>query len=176
MRLKGKKIAVFVAPMYEDIEFWYPYYRLQEEGAEVVTIGPENTVYNGKHGIPAKPDKEIDDVRAIDFDALVITGGYSPDHMRRTPAMVEFVREMNKQDKPIAAICHAAWMLASADVIRGKQVTSFYSIKDDVTNAGGEWVDIKVVKSDNIITSRQPKDLPAFCTAIIEVMSEVPVS
>ncbi len=173
MRLGEKKIAVFVAPLYEDLEFWYPYLRMQEEGAEVVSIGPENTSYQGKHGISVTPDESIDKVRAIEFDALIIPGGYSPDHMRRSPAMVEFVKEMDKQRKPIAAICHGGWMLASADVVRGKNVTSFYSIKDDMVNAGANWEDIKVVKYENLITSRTPADLPAFCTAIIEVLASV---
>jgi protease I len=176
MILKGKRIAVFVAPMYEDLEFWYPYYRLKEEGAEVLSVGPDTTVYNGKHGMPAKPDKVINDIRATDFDAVVIPGGYSPDYMRRTPAMIEFIKEMDQQDKPIAAICHGPWILASADVIRDKQVTSFYSIRDDIINAGGRWEDSEVVKSDNIVTSRQPKDLPAFCKTLIEMVSQVPVS
>ncbi len=171
MKLKGKKIAVFLGPMYEDLEFWYPYLRLKEEGAEVDSIGIERTSYPGKRGIPATPDKTIDQTKAIEYDALVIPGGYAPDHMRRSPDMVKFVREMDKQRKPIAAICHGPWMLISADVIRDKDVTSYHSIKDDIENAGAKWIDLKVVKTDNIITSRKPDDLPAFCTTIIEAMA-----
>jgi protease I len=171
MKLQGKKIALFVAPLFEDLELWYPYYRLQEEGAEVVVIGPEKTRYTGKHGVPVESSLAISETRAIEFDALVIPGGYSPDHMRRNPAMVEFVREMDKQRKPVAAICHGPWMLASADIVKGRRVTSFFAIKDDLVHAGAEWVDIKVVKNENLITSRVPDDLPAFCTAIIEVLS-----
>ncbi|MBD3401421.1 DJ-1/PfpI/YhbO family deglycase/protease [candidate division GN15 bacterium] len=172
MKLQGKKVAVFVADLYEDLEFWYPYYRMQEEGAEVVAIGPKAGTFRGKHGVPATADKGIDEVKAIEFDALIIPGGYSPDHMRRSPNMVEFVREMDKQDKHIASICHGGWMLASAEVVDGKQVTGFHSIEDDLVHAGAEWVDLKVVKSENLITSRTPKDLPAFCTAIIEAVAE----
>jgi protease I len=171
MKLKDKKIALFVAPMFEDLEFWYPCLRMREEGADVVAIGLGKTTYTGKHGLKATADESIDNTRAIEFDALIIPGGYSPDRMRRSPAMVEFVREMDKQRKPIAAICHGPWMLASADVVRDKEVTSFYSIKDDMVNAGANWVDHKDVRSDNIITSRNPDDLPSFCTAIIEVMT-----
>ncbi len=171
-KLDGKKVALFVAPMYEDLEFWYPYYRLIEEGAEVVRIGPEKATYTGKHGVPAEADESIDNVKAMDFDALVIPGGYSPDHMRRNARMVEFTKEMDKQRKPVAAICHGGWMLASADIVKGKEVSNYHSIKDDMTNAGAEWRDLPVVKSQNLITSRTPDDLPAFCTGIIEVMSE----
>ena len=171
MKLKGKKIAVFVAPLFEDLEFWYPYYRLQEEGAEVKAIGPEKKQYTGKHGLSAVPELAINETRAIDFDALVIPGGYSPDHMRRNPDMVEFVREMNKQRKVVGAICHGPWMMASADIVKGKKVTGFQSIKDDLENAGAEWADIKAVKDGNLVTSRRPDDLPAFCTAMIEAIS-----
>lgn len=176
LTLSNNKVAIFVAPMYEDLEFWYPYLRLQEAGAEVVSIGPKQEVYTGKHGLKVIPDKSIDSTKAIEYDALVIPGGYSPDHMRRVPEMVEFVREMDKQNKPIAAICHGPWMLASADVIKGKKVTSFFSIKDDLINAGADWIDLKAVKSDNIITSRFPDDLPAFCTTIIEVLENAMVA
>lgn len=172
MKLKSKNIALFVAPLFEDLEFWYPYYRMQEEGAEVTVIGPAKETYKGKHGVPATADVGIDDVKAFDFDALIIPGGYSPDHMRRSPKMVEFVAEINQQRKMIAAICHGGWMLASADVIKGKKVTSFFAIKDDLVNAGAHWVDLQVVKSDNLVTSRTPDDLPAFTTALIEAVAE----
>ncbi|MDD2427351.1 MAG: type 1 glutamine amidotransferase, partial [Eubacteriales bacterium] len=103
-----------------------------------------------------------------DYDALVIPGGFSPDYMRRNPATVEFVRAMVAADKVVAAICHAPWMLASADAIRGKKVTSFFSIKDDLINAGADWVDQEVVVDGKIITSRNPKDLPVFLKTIIK--------
>ena len=169
--LKEKKIALFVADMYEDLEFWYPYYRMKEEGAEVTVIGPEAVDYRGKHGVPAKADHSILSVKPKGFDALIIPGGYAPDHMRRSPAMVNFVRQMHEQGKPVAAICHAGWMLASADIIRGRKVTSFHSIKDDMIHAGAEWVDQEVVEDARIITSRRPGDLPAFCRTIIASFS-----
>ena len=170
MRLQDKKIALFVANLYEDLELWYPYLRMKEEGASVTIIGPQMDTFTGKHGIPAKTDKPITLVTAKEFDALIIPGGYSPDHMRRSPEMIEFVKQMNEQGKIIAAICHAGWMLASAGIINEKSVTSFYSIKDDMVNAGAQWVDEEVVKDGNIITSRNPGDLPAFCRTIIEAM------
>lgn len=170
MRLQDKKVAVFVADLFEDLELWYPYLRMQEEGAEVTLIGPQRETYTGKHGLTARADRAITDVKSADYDALIIPGGYSPDHMRRVPEMVEFASEIDKQRKPLAAICHGPWMIASACELNGRAVTGFHSIKDDLVNAGAEWKDLKVVKSDNLITSRTPKDLGAFCTAIIEVL------
>lgn len=171
MKLKGKKIALFVADVYEDNEYWYPYYRMKEEGAEVVTIGPEAASYESKHGVPAKADRSIRDVNAADFDALVIPGGYSPDHMRRVPEMVEFVRRVHERGRPVAAICHAGWMLASAGIVKGRRTTSFFSIRDDMRNAGAEWVDEEVVEDAGIITSRYPPDLPAFCRTLIAALA-----
>lgn len=171
MKLKGRNLAIFIEELYEDMEFWYPYYRMKEEQADVVVIGPEIASYKGKKGMPANSDRSIHDVDASDYDALIIPGGYSPDHMRRRPEMVEFVKEMNAQNKIIAAICHAPWLLVSAGIIKGKKATSFFSIKDDIVNAGANWVDEEVVKDGNIITSRKPDDLPAFCKAIINSLS-----
>lgn len=171
MKLNGKHIAIFVADLFEDLEFWYPKIRMQEEGAQVVAIGPQQTSYTGKHGMPATADKGIDDVSPDAFDALIIPGGYSPDHMRRHDKMIEFVRTIHEQDKPVAAICHAGWMLASADILGGVRVTSFFSIKHDMQHAGATWVDEEVVVDQKIITSRNPGDLPVFCQTIIETVA-----
>jgi len=172
MRLRGKKIAIFIEKMYEDLEFWYPYIRMKEEEADVCIVGSKVDTYEGKHGLTVKSDQSIIGVKTDEFNALIIPGGYSPDHMRRTPEMIEFVKKMNDEKKPIAAICHAGWMLASADIIKGKKVTSFYSIKDDLIHAGAEWIDQEVVKDGNIITSRNPNDLPAFCKEIIKTLEK----
>lgn len=172
MKLRGRKIAVFLEKMYEDLEFWYPYLRMKEEEAEVCVVAPKVETYEGKHGLPAKADQSIVAVRTNEFNALIIPGGYSPDHMRRVPEMVRFVKKMNEEKKLIAAICHAPWMLASADIIKGKKVTSYFSIKDDLIHAGAEWVDQEVVKDGNIITSRNPNDLPAFCKEIIKTLEK----
>ncbi|NIR46910.1 type 1 glutamine amidotransferase [candidate division KSB1 bacterium] len=171
MRLKGKKIAIFIEDIYEDLEFWYPYYRMKEDGAEVTIVGSTKESYSGKNGVPAKADIKINDAKTGDFDALIIPGGYAPDRMRRASAMVEFVKAMHEEGKVIAAICHAGWMLISADVLNGKKVTSFFSIKDDMINAGANWVDEEVVRDGNLVTSRKPDDLPAFCQAIIGLLS-----
>jgi protease I len=171
MKLKGKRIAIFLEKMYEDIEFWYPKLRMKEEGAEVVVIAPRVDTYTGKHGIPARSDQAIVAVKEEEFNGLIIPGGYSPDHMRRVPEMIEFVRNMYNKDKVVAAICHAGWMLASAGIIKGKKVTSYYSIKDDLINCGAQWIDQEVVRDGKLITSRNPDDLPAFCKAIIESLA-----
>jgi protease I len=171
MSLKEKKVALFVADIYEDMEFWYPYYRLKEEGAEVVVLAAEKGSYQSKHGVKVQAEQGIDEVSADSFDALVIPGGYSPDHMRRNPKMVEFCKIMGESGKVVAAICHGGWMLASAGIIQGKKVTSFYSIRVDMENAGAQWVDEPLVKDENIITSRVPDDLPRFCRSIIDSLS-----
>jgi protease I len=170
--LTGKRVALFLENKYEDLEFWYPKLRLKEAGAEVVVIAPKKTSYTGKNGLSAEADLSIEGVKPEEFHALIIPGGFSPDFMRRTPAMVDFVKNMHKENKPIAAICHAGWMLASAGILKGKRATGYFSIKDDMVNAGAEWIDKEVVVDGNIITSRNPNDLPAFCKAIISSLSD----
>jgi len=169
-RLEGKRVAVLVADLYQELEFWYPYLRLREEGAEVVAVGPERRVYKSKLGYPARATVGAEEVRVEDFDAVVIPGGYAPDHLRRKRELVEFVRKMAQAGKVVAAICHGGWMLCSARVVEGKRVTSFYAIRDDLENAGAIWVDEPVVVDGNIITSRVPDDLPAFLQAIISAL------
>ena len=172
MTLEGKKVALLVEDVYEDLEFWYPYYRLKEAGCEVEVLGAGKDAYESKHGYVAKVDQAVDDVSAGDFDGVIIPGGYSPDKMRRHEPMVDFVRQMHRDGKVVAAICHAGWMLASAGILEDKRATSFFSIKDDMLNAGCDWVDEAVVKDDNIITSRNPDDLPAFLPAILGALAE----
>src|SRR5690348_4780536 len=149
--LAGTRVAILAETLYEDLELWYPYYRLREAGADVFVVGSGSAeTYQSKHGYPVTVDAEADTVTASQFDAIVIPGGYSPDHMRRHPAMVKLVREAYEQHKIVAAICHAGWMLASANVVRGRTATSFRSIKDDMANAGAVWVDREVVRDDNL--------------------------
>ena len=164
-----KKIAILIENLFDERELIYPYYRLLEEGFEVHLVGSQkDTIYTSKSGVTEKSSHASDEVSAKDYDGVVIPGGFSPDHMRRTKATVDFVREMDQANKPIAAICHGGWMLASACDLKGKKVTSFFSIKDDLINAGAEYLDEEVVVDGNIITSRTPKDLPIFLKTIIE--------
>ena len=172
MELEGRKVAILAEDLYEDLELWYPYYRLKEAGADVKVIGSGRAEsFASKHGYPVKPDLTADQARASDFDAVVIPGGYSPDLMRRKPAMVAFVKDMDAAGKTVAAICHAGWMLVSAGVLKGRQATGFMSIKDDMVAAGAAYRDEPVVVDRNLITSRFPADLPHFCRAIIEQLA-----
>jgi protease I len=172
MKLVGKRVAILAENNYQVLELWYPLLRLREEGAEVKVIGTGSaTTYTSKHGYPVTVDAAADEVSAADFDGIVIPGGHAPDLMRRYPAMVGLVREAFQQGKVVAAICHAGWVLVSAGILQGRRATSFFSIKDDMVNAGAEWVDEEVVQDGNLITSRTPPDLPAFCQAIIAALS-----
>lgn len=142
MTLKGKRVAILAENVYQEMELWVPYYRLKEEGADVKIVGTGGAKsYASKHGYPVNVDVQADAVSAADFDAVIVPGGYAPDMMRRHEAMVRLVREAAQKGKIVAAICHAGWMLASAGIIKGKKVTSFFSIKDDMINAGAKWVD-----------------------------------
>lgn len=137
MTLLGKKVLLLVDNLYQELEFWYPLLRLREEGAAVLVVGAKKgETYTSKMGYPVQSDLAAGDIKQVDFDALVIPGGYAPDIMRRYPEMVGLVRRANEAGKVIAAICHAVWMLASAEIIRGKKVTCFFSIKDDVAGRG----------------------------------------
>ena len=173
MKLAGKRIAILAENMYQEMELWVPYYRLKEEGAEVKVVGAGGAkAFTSKHGYPVTVDVQADQVRAVEFDAVIVPGGYAPDMMRRHPAMVALVREAAQQGKVVAAICHAGWMLVSAGILRGRTATSFFSIKDDLVAAGANWVDQEVVVDGNLITSRRPDDLPAFCRAIVAALSK----
>lgn len=172
MDLGGKRVAVLVENLYEDLELWYPVLRFREAGAEVSIVGAGAPTYASKHGYEARADKNADRVGADDFDAVIIPGGYAPDRMRLHKAMVDLVREMNRKGKVVAAICHGGWMLASANVVRGKKVTGYIAIKDDLENAGASYEDREVVRDGNLVTSRKPADLPAFCRTIFQALSE----
>lgn len=173
MELTGKKVVVLAEDTYEDLELWYPYYRMREAGATVTLVGTGSAdVYQSKHGYPAKVDAKADDVRAADIDAVIIPGGFAPDRLRRYPAVLKLVREAAESGKVVAAICHAGWVLVSANVLRGRTATSVAAIKDDMTNAGAQWVDREVVRDGSIITSRTPADMPAFCRTIIAALTE----
>ena len=171
MSLKNLKILMFVAEQYEDLELQYPKYRLLEAGAKVTVAGPKaNETYKGKHGYPCLSDMAFDKVNVNDFQALVIPGGYAPDKLRTLPKVQEITQKFYQQKKLIAFICHAGWIPISAKIIQGIKCTSYQTIKDDIINAGGKWMDAPVVIDKNFISSRFPDDLPQFCTAIIEYL------
>ena len=173
MSLQGKRVAILAENLYQEMELWVPYYRLKEEGAEVKVVGAGGAKsFTSKHGYPVSVDVQAEAVSAVEFDAVVVPGGYAPDMMRRHEAMVRLVREAAQHGKVVAAICHAGWMLASAGVVKGRKVTSFFSIKADMVNAGGQWVDQEVVVDGNLITSRKPDDLPAFCREIVKALTK----
>ena len=175
MELQGKRVAVLVEDDYQELELWYPVLRMREAGAEVRIIGPRQGSFKSQLGYPAQADMAIDDARPEGFDAVVVPGGYAPDRMRRHSKMVAFVKDTHDQRKIVAAICHPGWMLASAGIITGRRVTSFFAIKDDMINAGADWVDQEVVVDGNIITSRTPDDLPAFSREIVKALTPAKV-
>ena len=171
MSLEGKRIAILVEDLYEDLELWYPYYRLIEEGAEVTLVGPKAVAYESKHGYVARADVAAAEVNADDFDAVVVPGGYAPDRLRRYQAVLALVRGVFAKGGLVAAICHAAWVPISAGIMKGKRATCVSAIKDDLINAGATYVDQEVVTDGNLVTSRTPSDLPAYLPAIIAVLS-----
>lgn len=171
MKLTGKRAAILVEEIYNEFELWIPYYRLKEEGVEVSLVGSGTSpVYHGKYGIPAQVDKKASEVTADDFDAVVIPGGYAPDKMRICPEMVSLVRAAFEKGKVVASICHGGWVLVTAGILKGKRATSYVAIKDDMTNAGAMWEDSELVRDGNLITSRKPEDLPAFCRTLVQAM------
>jgi protease I len=174
MELQGKRACVLVEQQYQEMEVWYPVYRLREAGCKVTLVGPEaNQTYPSKLGYPARSDRAAKDVSANDFDILVIPGGFAPDYLRRDPAVLKLVSGMAEQGKVVAAICHGPWVLCSTQALKGKKATCFFAIKDDVSNAGATYVDAEVVRDGNLITSRKPDDLPAFLTAIVQAAREM---
>jgi protease I len=173
MDLHAARAAVLVEQQYQEMEVWYPIYRLREAGCKVTLVGPETgQSYPSKLGYPAKSDKAARDVSAADFDLLVIPGGFAPDYLRRHAAVLRLVGDMAEQGKVVAAICHGPWVLCSTQALKGRKATSFSSIKDDLANAGADWTDAEVVRDGNLITSRKPDDLPAFLQAILQAVRE----
>jgi protease I len=175
MDLAEKKIAILVDNFYQEMEVWYPLFRFQEAGATVITVGAKaGETYASKLGYPVQCQLSYDEVKTADFDGVVVPGGYAPDHIRRHPKANQFVHDMDAAGKLVASICHGPWVLCSAgSLLKGRKVTSFFAIKDDVVNAGAHWVDAEVVVDKNLVTSRKPEDLPAFCRACIEALAGV---
>jgi len=159
--------------MYHVLEVWYPYYRLKEAGFDVDMVAAEaKKEYHSKEGYLCVSELSVKQVKAEDYDALVIPGGFAPDFMRRSTDVINFAKDMVKADKIIAAICHGGWLLCSTDAYKGKKATCFMAIIDDIKNAGAEYVDAECVVDGNLITSRMPDDLPAFCKAVIKALGK----
>jgi len=165
-------LLAFVDDIYEDLELWYPRLRLEEDGFGMQLAGPEIKTYKGKHGYPAKSDLRIADADSHDFTGLLIPGGFMPDKLRRMEKVLDLTREFMDQRKLVAFICHAGWIPISAGILKGRRATGSLGIKDDLENAGAIWVDEPVVVDDNLISSRTPKDLPAFAKAMLDYLTD----
>jgi protease I len=175
MQLEKARVAVLVENMYQELELWYPVLRLREAGVQVTIVGPtKGEVYASKLGYPAVAEAGIDEVSADDFDAVIVPGGFSPEYLRRNPRMVDLVRKIDADGRTVAAICHAGWLLASAELVSGRTVTSVPVIKDDVIHAGGNWQNEAVVVDGNLITAQLPNDLPQFLARILESLEAMP--
>ena len=161
-------ILCLVGPEYEDLEVWYPKLRLEEAGFRVPLAGIGDASYKGKHGYPAPVDGHVNDYSARDLAGIIAPGGWAPDKLRRDGKVLSLVREVHEAGGLVATICHGPWILISAGILRGRTLTSTVGIRDDVVNAGATWVDRPVVVDGNIVSSRVPKDLPAFGLALVE--------
>jgi protease I len=172
MSLKGKRIAILVEQDFEDVELTEPLKAMREAGAQIFIVGSgSQTSYQGKRGkATIKVDIDADKVRAEDFDAIIIPGGYAPDKMRLHQSMIDLVKKAHDLGKVIAAVCHGPQLLISADVVKGRRLTSWPSVAIDLKNAGAVWVDEPIVRDRNIITSRRPSDLAVFNSAIIRAL------
>jgi protease I len=175
MELSGKKALIIAGPDFEDRELVYPLYRFIEAGADVKIAGIGEKTYKGKYGIPIEVHGQCEEYLDEKWDIVVVPGGWAPDKIRANEAALEIVRKTLKADGVVAAICHAGWVLASADVVKGRTVTSFKNIKDDLIHAGATWVDKEVVVDGTLVTSRMPSDLPAFCRETIKLAARARV-
>lgn len=168
-----KNIAVLVEDMYQDLEVWYPYLRLKEEGYRVFSVGTgRSKIYKSKHGYEITQDLTVKKASRMDFSAVIIPGGFAPDILRRYKDINDFVRDNFRKGRVIASICHGGWVLVSAGILDGMTATSFFAIKDDLINAGAKYVDKEVVVDRNLITSRKPEDLPAFMKAVLKALQK----
>ena len=169
--LKDKKILTIVSPDYDDLEFHYPIIRLNEEGVSV-TIASETKSENvkGKYGLSTKSDISFDEVDITQYDGILIPGGWAPDYLRRFDSVLDFVKYMDKNNKLIGIICHAGWVLSSADILKGRTVTSTPGIKHDLMHAGAEWVNEAAITDGNLVSGRRPPDLHVYVPMLLDVL------
>jgi protease I len=173
MRLQGKTIGYFVAEEVEDLEFWVPVMRLREEGASVIVIGLSTETVRGKHGLEMTPDVSIDEApKADELDGLVIPGGWAPDKLRRNQKVLQLVRDIDAQGKIIGTICHGGWVPISAGIMKGRKAVGSTGIKDDITNAGGIWVNQAAFREGHMVWGRVVEDIPDFCRELVAALAE----
>ena len=172
MHLQDKKIAIFVAEGVEDLEYYVPLMRLQEEGAEVLSAGLDMKSVHGKNGLKITPDTLIESLNADDLFALIVPGGWAPDKLRRHKTVTDLVRQMDLDDKPIGIICHGGLVAISAGIVKGCRATGSLGIKDDLVNAGATWVDEAAFREGNLVWGRVVADIPAFCRELIGLLVE----
>ena len=171
MTLKGKHVLFFAGPLYEDLELWYPKIRLEEEGAGTTVAGLGEKTYQGKRGYPVTVDTSVDQIDASAFDGLVIPGGFAPDQLRRYEKVLAITRDIYRAGKPVAFICHAGWVPISAKIVKGRRATSVTAIRDDMVNAGVDWVDEATVVDGNLISARTPADLGPWMKALLHALA-----
>ncbi|MBI4564544.1 MAG: type 1 glutamine amidotransferase [Planctomycetes bacterium] len=164
--------AILVEDLYQEMEVWYPCYRFREEGVKTVFVGTGKPEYKSKLGYPVKAEADAREVGAQRFDAVVVPGGYAPDLLRRHETVNRLVGDMHRAGKVVAAICHGLWVCCSAGILKGRTVTCFFAVKDDVIHAGANYVDREVVVDGNLITSRMPDDLPAFMRETLKSLGQ----
>lgn len=171
MQLENHHVAVLVDRSFEDLEFWVPVMRLREEGAEVTIAGRDaNATFTGKHGLTATTDVAARNLEADELDAVVVPGGWAPDKLRRDPGVTSLVSEMDAQNKVVALICHAGLVGISAEIVFGRRATGSTGIKDDLVNAGAEWVDEAAFRDQNLVWGRVVEDIPAFCRTLVQTL------
>lgn len=172
MKLEGKKLVVLLAEGFEDLEYWVPLMRLREEGAEVITVGPDLETVYGKNALSARADAIPKDVEASELDGLVVPGGWAPDKLRRYPEILDMVKEVHGAGKPVGIICHGGLVAISAGIVDGARATGSLGIKDDLENAGATWVDKPAFRDGNLVWGRVVPDIPAFCRELVGALSE----
>ena len=165
-------LLILVGPEYEDLELWYPKLRVEEAGYETLLAGIGEPSYRGKHGYPCPVDTHVKDVSSAQMIGVLAPGGWAPDKIRRDKDVLRVVREIHEAGKVVASVCHGPWVLISAGIVKGRRMTSSIGIRDDLVNAGASWVDEPVVTDGNIISSRVPKDLPAFGSALVRMLDQ----